>query len=201
MTVRLVMFDLGGVLVRRQPERIVAAVAKDTKLPADRLRQELAGSKWIDQFELGQIGPRQLHEALAGSLNLPWTFEQFVAAWNGILSENTDTTWMLESLRSRYKLLVLSNTNVLHDEHIRQSWPVFAQVHYWIASYQVGLRKPEPQIYELALQRADIPPEAAVYVDDTEEFVLAARRLGLKAIHFREGLQLDAELRHLGVHV
>ena len=201
MSIQLIMFDLGGVLVRRQPERLLAAVAKDTGLPAERLQRELAASTWIDQFERGRIEPRQLHEALTKSMGLTWTFEQFVSAWNGILAENTDTTWMLERLRSRYKLLALSNINVLHDEYIRATWPVFSQMHYWIASYQVGLRKPEPQIYQLALRQADVPPEAAVYVDDTAEFVAAARQLGVHAIHFHDGLELDAELRHAGVHV
>ena len=199
--VRLIIFDLGGVLVRLERHKLLEAVARETKRPLEDLEQLVVHSHLIEQFELGRIGPTQFFVQLKESLKLSWTFDRFVTAWNSILSENPETTWMLQRLRERYTLLALSNTDVLHDEYIRRTWPVFGQMHHWIASYQVGLRKPEPQIYELALRRAEASPHAAVYIDDTEECVETARALGLIAIHCAPGLPLEQELRAAGVHV
>lgn len=201
MSFRLVIFDVGGVLVKLEPERMINKLAQETGQPVEKVERVVADPTLIEAFELGRLLPRQFLDRLNAQLGLAWTYDRFITAWNSILTENTDTTWVLQRLRNRYKLLVLTNTNVLHDEYIRQTWPVFNQVHHWIASYQVGFRKPEPQIYQLALRQADVPPHATVYVDDTVEFVEAAEHLGLKAIHFTDGLLLERELRALGLHV
>ena len=201
MSFRVVIFDLGGVLVRLEPKRLLQELAQASGRPVEQLEQAAIVPKWIEQFELGRLSPPQFFEQLKQWLGLSWTFEQFVAAWNSILSENTDTTWVLPRLRERYTLVALTNTDALHDEHIRRTWPVFSQVHHWIASYRVGFRKPDPRIYRLALGQADAPPHTTVYVDDIEDHVAAARRLGLTAIHFRDGLKLERELRAVGLHV
>lgn len=201
MGFQLVIFDLGGVLVKLEPTRMLQALAEETRQPVEQLERIVTDSTLIEPFELGRVSPRQFFERLQTRLKCSWSFERFVSAWNSILSENTQTTWLLQRLRSSYKLLVLTNTDVLHDEYIRSTWPVFHLIHHWIASYQVGFRKPEPQIYELALRQADVPPHAAVYIDDTEGHVETARRLGLASIHFTDGLQLEQELRAAGLHV
>jgi len=201
MAFQLVIFDVGGVLVRLETQRIVHKLAQETKQPAEALERIVTDPKLIEPFELGRSSPKQFFDQLNNRLKLSWGFDQFVEAWNSILSENTDATWLLQRLRERYTLAALSNTNALHDEYIRRSFPVLSLIHHWIVSYQVGLRKPEPEIYQLTLRQADVPPHAAVFIDDTEEHVVVARRLGLMAIHFSDGLRLERELRAAGLHV
>ena len=201
MSFRLVIFDLGGVLVRREPRKAIERIARETGKPIEMCEQILGDRKLIEAFELGQVSPKQFFERVRAPLGLGWSFEQFASAWNSILTENTDTTWILQRLRSRYRLAVISNTNVLHDEYIRRTWPVFEQLHDWIVSYQVGMLKPDPRIYQLVLTRLDIPPRSAVFIDDLFEHVDVARRLGLTGIHFTDGLELERELRAVGLHV
>ena len=201
MSFQLVIFDLGGVLVRLEPKRLMAQLAQASGKSVEQIERAAITPTLIEQLELGRMSPQQLFEHLRQRLDLPWAFERFVGAWNSVLSENTDTTWVLPRLRERYTLLALTNTDALHDEYIRRTWPVFSGVRHWIASYQVGFRKPDPRIYQLAMRRADAPPHATVYVDDIEGHVEAARQLGLTAIHFRDGLKLEQELRAVGLHV
>lgn len=201
MGFRLVIFDVGGVLVRLEPRRFIDKLAQDAGRSAEEISRVAVAPKLIESFELGRLSPKQFLEYLKRHVGVSWGFEEFVAAWNSILSENTDTTWLLQRLRERYILLAMSNTDVLHHEYILQTWPVFAHVHHWVASYQVGSRKPEPEIYQVALRQADVPPYAAVFIDDLERHVAMARRLGLTAIHFTDGLALERELRAVGVHV
>ncbi len=201
MSFQLVIFDLGGVLVHVKPALMVRRLAEETGQTVEVLERVLVDPPLLEQLELGRMTPRQYFDQLVQRLKLSWSFEEFVAAWNGILSENTDTTWLLQRLLDRYTILVLTNTNILHDEHIRRTWPVFDRVHHWLASYQIGLRKPEPQIYELALRKAQTPPHAAIYIDDIEGHVLTARRMGLTAVHFTDGKMLEEDLRQAGLHV
>jgi putative hydrolase of the HAD superfamily len=201
MSFHLVIFDLGGVLVRLDSSRMLKQLSQETGKSEEQLKQIVTDPALLEPFELGRVGPQHFFEQFSRRLNLSWSFDEFVTAWNSILSENPETTWLLHRLRERYTLAVLSNTDTLHDEYVRRSFPIFSHIRHWIVSYQVGLRKPEPQIYELALRRANVPPHAAVYVDDTEEFVMAARRLGLTAVHFTDGLKLEQELHAVGLHV
>ena len=202
MSVKLVMFDLGGVLVKIAPQRFLAKVAEATGQSVESLTPSLEDQKLIESLELGSLNPRKFYEQIKARTGVGWTYEQFVAAWNSIIvDENTETTWVLERLRTRYKLLVLTNTDPLHEMHIRNTWPVFTFIPHWVASYVVGFRKPDPRIFELALAEADVPPRETVYIDDLAEHIETARHLGIPAIHFTDGLVLERELQALGVHV
>ena len=201
MGFRLVIFDVGGVLVRLEPQRFLQKLALDSGKSVEEITRIAVAPALIESLELGRLGPKQFLEHLKERLGIGWSFEEFTTAWNSILSENTETTWLLPRLREHYQLLAMSNVNVLHHEYILRSWPVFGHLHHWAASYQVGYRKPEPEIYQFALRQADVPPHAAVFVDDLEVHVAVARRLGLTAIHFTDGLELERELRAVGLHV
>lgn len=199
MDLKLVIFDLGGVLVKVEPQQMFRALAQETRQPIEKIQRSVADPSLLESFELGRITPKQFFVEVSRRLGTEWTFDQFVSSWNGILSEDTRTSWLLERLHGRYSLLVLTNTNALHDEHIRHTWPVFSRAHHWVASHQVGLRKPDEAIYRLALRQANVPPEATVYIDDIAEHIAAARRLGVRAIQMTDGMRLEDELRAVGL--
>lgn len=201
MSVRVVLFDLGNVLVRVEPDRFIAQLAHDAKRTTADVRRAVSDPGLLEQFELGRLSPHEVFEQYSSRLGRPWTFEQFTAAWNAMLSEHPDTPILLERLRPRYRLAVLSNTNILHDEHIRRTWPAFAQVHHWFVSYRMGLRKPEPNIFHAVVRETNVEPQDIVYVDDVPEHIESAGRLGIRGIHFTPGLHLDQELAAAGVHV
>lgn len=201
MRFQLVIFDLGGVLVNVEPKRLVQEMVRQGQRSAEELGRLMLDQQFLESFELGRTSAQQFYDQANTRLGLSWSFEQFVTAWNSILSENTQNTWLLQHLRLRYRLLVLTNTDVLHDEHIRRTWPAFNQIHHWVASYQVGFRKPEPEIFRLALRQAEASPSTTLFIDDTKDHVETARQLGIKAIHFTKGLVLEDELRGVGVHV
>ncbi len=202
MSVKLVMFDLGGVLVHIAPQRFLEKVAAATGKPVEALRPSLEDRKLIEALEMGHLNPRQFCEQVNERTGAGWTYAQFISAWNSIIvDENRETTWVLERLRTRYQLLVLTNTDPVHDTYIRNTWPVFNFIPHWVASYAVGFRKPDPRIFELALREADVQPGETVYIDDLAEHIETARHLGIPAIHFTDGLALEHELHALGVHV
>ena len=201
MKAQVVMFDLGGVLVNVETSKCWQALANASGHSVADVQRLLSDPKPLELFELGQMSALQFVAHINTQLGMSWELADFAKAWNGMLSERRDVTWLLERLKTRYHLLVLSNTNVLHDEYVRRTWPSFGVVRQWIMSYQIGYRKPEPEMYQFALQQADAPPHATVYVDDLEENVSAARDLGIPSIHFTDGLKLEQELRAAGLHV
>jgi len=200
MAYELVIFDLGGVVVDFESDRLVHQVSQLIGRTFEEVQQAVYHEELL-HFELGRLKPQAYYEGLKQRLTLPWTYEQFVRAWNDILKENHDVTQLMGRLHQRHKLAALSNTNALHLDYMKATMPSLAIFDHWVASCEVGLRKPDPQIYLLALEQAKVRANAAVYIDDRPELVEAGRGAGLMAIRFESGPQLEQELRAVGLNV
>ena len=201
MQYKLVIFDLGGVVVEVESDRLVHQVSQLIGRSFEDVHNAVYHEELLLPFELGKISAKAYYEGLKKKLKLRWTYEQFVQAWNNIFTENTDVTRMMQRLRKRHKLAALSNTNVLHLEHIKTSLPSLSVIEDWIASCDVGLRKPDPKIYFLALERSGMLPREAVYIDDRPELVDAGRSIGLTGIRFDNSRQLEQDLQALGLNL
>ena len=201
MTYQLVLFDLGGVVVEVESDRLVHQVSQLIGRPFEEVQQAVYHTDLLLPFELGRVTPTAYYEGLKKRLKLRWTYEQFVRAWNGIFTEHTDVTTLMQRLRKRHRLMALTNTNILHLDHIKASYPSLSVLEDWVASCDVGLRKPDPQFYRFALERAGVRPSEAVYVDDRPEMVEAGRAVGLTAVHFESGRQLDEDLQAIGLNL
>lgn len=201
MTYPVILSDLGGVVVEFNADQVVHQMAQVLGRPFDEVQAAVYHKELLLPFELGKISPKLYYEGLKTSLKLPWSYEQFVRAWNNIFIENRDVTEIMERLRKRHRLFALSNTNALHIEHIKQTFPSLGFFEEWIASCDVGFRKPDPEIYALALDRAGVKPSQAVYIDDRPELVEAGRKAGLTAIRFESSEQLEQDLRDAGFNV
>jgi putative hydrolase of the HAD superfamily len=105
----------------------------------------------------------------------------------------------VEGLVGRVKLVLLSNTNVLHAAFLRPKLPVLERFHALVLSCEVGLVKPEPAIYQEALRRAGCDPREVAFFDDLPEFVQAANAVGLRGHLFTTAESFDTQLKALGL--
>lgn len=93
--------------------------------------------------------------------------------------------------------MFLSNTNEWHWHHARRNFPVLSLTEKTVLSYEIGVLKPDPLIYRTALSHASMGAPI-VFVDDVTANVEAARKLGIKGIHFQSARQLRSELKKQG---
>ena len=197
----LVICDIGGVAVDFHADQLVHQASQLLGQSFDEVQRVVYHEELLLPFELGQISPAAYYEGLRERLKLSWTYEQFVRVWNDIFTENRSVTQILERLRARHALTALSNTNLLHYQHLRATIPSLSVFSDWVVSCEVGLRKPDPKIYFLALERAKARPRQAVYIDDRPELVDAARSLGLTGIRFEHSVQLEQDLQAIGLNL
>ena len=196
---KLIIFDLGNVLIPLRTERLIEALKRDSQRPQDELRALIHAVELVDPLERGQLSLEQFFAQIKKQLALTWEFEQFLPLWNDILVENATVGDLLGRLRPRYQLAAITNIDVVHEAYILNTWPAFRQIHHWVASCQVGLRKPQPEIYRLALERAGVAPSAAVYLDDRADFIEAAGRLGIRGVQVTHPSRVLEHLRELGI--
>jgi putative hydrolase of the HAD superfamily len=106
---------------------------------------------------------------------------------------------LVRRLRGQYRIGLLSNAGDIFPRLIRERYSLAGLFDVEVISALVGLAKPDPAIYRLALERLGTPPEATVFVDDYEPNVVAAAELGIRAIHFVGYEALIPALRRQGV--
>lgn len=201
MFYQLVIFDLGGVLVRSDSDRLVHQLAQLIGRSFDEVQEIVYHDELLLPLEIGQIKPEAYYDGLKRKLQVPWTYEQFVRSWNDILTEDPDVAWIVQRLRARHQLMALTNTNTLHIGYMKQAIPSLSLFHDVVASCDVGLRKPDAQIYRLVLERSGVRANRVVYIDDRLEMVEGGRSLGLVGIRFQSSRQLEHDLRQLGFNI
>lgn len=197
----LVLSDLGGVVVEFDADKLVQQVAQLLGRPFDEVQRVIYHKELLLPFETGHLSPEAYYEGLKARLQLTWTYPQFVRFWNDIFIEIPATTAILRRLRRHHRVVALSNTNTLHLEYIKTAVLPGDLFHDWIGSCDVGCRKPDPKIYELALAREQVPPHEVIYIDDRPEMIAGGKARGLNALLFRGAEQLLADLRALGVEI
>jgi len=200
MTYDAVISDVGGVVVDMETDRLLHQVSQLVGRPFDEVQAAVYDKTLLLPFELGKISAKTYYQELKKRLKLPWAYEQFTTFWTAIFTENREVTHVLSRLSARHRLVALTNTNELHLEYLKRSIPSLSFFCDWVASCDVGCRKPEPEIYHLALRRAGVRADRAVYIDDRPEMVEAGRQVGLKAIRFEDSRQLERELEALGIN-
>ena len=101
----------------------------------------------------------------------------------------------IQSLRPRFQTAILSNAGDQDRQIFNEAYCIEDLVDTVIISAEVGLAKPDPRIYLLALERLGVQPEEAIFVDDLQVNIEAARRLGIRAIQFQSNEQFFKEIK------
>lgn len=198
--IKAVLLDLGNVIVPIDFRQCHAALGEVCSFPPEEVPRRLRGTGLGERFETGRITPEEFADELCGILGMKADYAQFWDIWSRIfLPQTLLPEALLEGLRRRQRLLLLSNTNVVHFAMAQERYPLLRHFDGFVLSYEVGAMKPSPAIYREAIARAGCRPEECFYTDDIGKFVDAARQEGMDAVQFLSREQLEAELAARGI--
>ena len=201
-TIRNIIFDFGGVICNidvKLTEKAFQALG----LPADGTGRNIAASSGLfGRLESGKITPEQFLDELRPHFPAGVTNDDLIQAWNALLLDIPDERIrLLESLRSNDRIFLLSNTNKIHHDCFGGEFTrlygyksfndLFEKAYL---SYQIGLKKPSPEIFRYVLENSHLQPEETLFIDDTSVHVEAARTLGIQAyrLAFERGEQITS---------
>jgi len=202
MPIRTVIFDLGRVIVPFDFDRAYARITARTGLDKATIQDRVRASGIVPRFESGQIEPKPFVEQFCQTIGCDIGYDEFRDIWFSIFSPETlIPESLLESLKGRYRLLLLSNTNAIHYEMIEEKYPHVHHFDHQVLSYKVGAMKPDEAIYREALRHAVGDPGECFFTDDIPEYVEGARRMGIDAVQFQSHEQIVGEMRARGVAV
>ena len=184
------LFDIGSVIVgvdflpalkRLIPE---GAEDVDTRLHAVIERK--------DEFEAGRVSPEDYFPWAAKTLGFSGTMNTFMQAWTDIFSPNQAMWDSIESLHADgHRLILFSNIQSVHIEYLRQHYPIFKKFTGGIYSYQTAHIKPEPEIYQSAIDQYDLTPETTAYIDDLPANIAGGQQAGFICHTYRADKHQD----------
>ena len=194
--IRAVLFDLGNVIIPLDFRRCHEALAKLCPHPPEKVPKILGRSGLPQRFEQGEISAQEFVAETCRLLDMSIEYADFWNLWTRIfLPDTLIPETLIEGLRRHHRVLLLSNTNSIHFEMARERYPLLRHFDDYVLSYEVGVMKPAPRIYQEAVVRAECAAGECLFVDDLEVNVEAARREGMDAVRFESCSQLEAELR------
>lgn len=195
---RAVILDLGNVLVFHDNALLFRRLGARAGLPMGEAEQRISGAGWT-AANRGLLGAEGIRRDVCGALGVDIPAEEFNTLWNSHFTVHEAVLPRVEALVGRVRLVLLSNTNVLHVAYLKQRLPLLGRFDSLVLSCEVGLVKPERAIYQEALKRAGCAPQEAAFFDDLPEFVEAANALGLRGRLFTTAEAFDAQLKELGL--
>ena len=184
MTVpKIVIFDLGKVLVDFDYAIAVRRIAARGRVTAEELGSFIASAPLLFRYELGHFTSEEFYREVCGVTGFGGNFDEFSLAFGDIFVPIQPMVELHAVLRKRgIPTFILSNTNDLAIRHIRRSYPFFSQFQGYIFSYEHGVMKPEPRIYEIAEQVTGHQGQEILYLDDRSENIIAAAKRGWQVI-------------------
>ena len=198
MSIEAVIWDLGGVLVRTADYAPRRALAQQYGLTLEEIEDLVFSGESGDRAQLGEISVEQHWENQRNRFGLsPAELQAFRDQFWGGDRLDADLVAYIRRLRQSYKTGLLSNAFSDLRRVVTDTWKFADAFNEMIISAEVGLVKPDPRIYHLALERLGVAPEAAVFIDDYSRNVEGARAVRINAIHFKDPRQARSDLESL----
>ena len=191
--IKVIIFDLGGVILNINYQNTIDSFKR-------------LGAKNIDSFYSKKTQPHIFHLIETGEI----TAEQFLNdlqkltdnaaisevkdAWNSMLLDLPENRLdLLLSLKRKYKLFLLSNTNTIHITAISNKlgaaqWKGFCNLFdKMYLSHELGVRKPNIEAFQFILKQQQLNPNEVLFIDDSPQHTEGAKKIGIICCHLKDG--------------
>lgn len=199
--IKFIYFDLGNVLLKFDHRRAARQIADVAGITTEEAWDAVFGDGLELQYERGELTTRQFYDRFCERTNTRADHDALLHASADIFEPDEATLSLVQRLRREgQRVGILSNTNDAHWRFIRAEYSFAGE---WFEthalSFELGLLKPEPQIYAKAARLAGVAPSEVFFTDDRAENVEGARQAGFHAELFSSAEELMRPLRDAGL--
>ncbi len=188
------IFDLGGVILNLSFQKTFDAFSSLVNIDPNEIAKSYYERPEFNAFEKGELSEAEFRSWLRRLFVTSASDAELDACWNAMLVDiPIERIRLLENLRTRYQLFLLSNTNSIHEKHFNRMVshctphcglePLFDKTYY---SHQIGMRKPDLEIYGHVLEDNKIQAQETLFLDDNLGNLNAAKQLGINTYHVQK---------------
>ncbi len=198
MAIEIVLFDLGGVLIE------LSSIQSMSRFLGDQSEEEVwrrwLACPWVRRFERGHCGADDFARGMVETWSMSTSPEVFLDAFvhwpRGLMPGARE---LAHAARSRVTIGCLSNTNALHAERHTSEEAVYDLFDHRFLSHEIGLVKPDREVYDHVLAELDCPAANVLFLDDNQINVEGARAAGLRSERTRGLSEVRAALARHGL--
>lgn len=196
-----ILFDLGAVLIDWNPRYLYREIFDGDEAAMEQFLAEIVPGSWNHDIDAG----KSFDLAVAERTALHPTHADRIALWRDgwekmLRDEIPGSVKILAELRGKgHRLHALTNWSAETFPIARRRFAFLDWFEDIVVSGEVGLAKPDPRIFALAIRRCGLDPARTVFIDDSLRNVEAGAAAGLHAVHFLDPDQLRDELARLGL--
>ena len=198
-TIKNIIFDLGGVILDINYQATIDAFVEIGIKDFSNLYSQKDQRQIFDDFEIGKITSNQFISSIQSLSQNSISKDKIITAWNAMLLEiNTEKLDYLLSLKERFRIFLLSNTNEIHiskfeaglakKNEVKKFYNCFEKVHY---SSRLSLRKPKVDCFKKVLNINKLNASETIFIDDSKQHVEGALKCGIKGYLFPQNYTIQ----------
>jgi FMN phosphatase YigB (HAD superfamily) len=190
-----IIFDLGGVILNIDYQLAAKAFERLGVENFDELYSQANQNKLFDLLEKGKISAAEFRNGIRAHCRKDLSDQQIDAAWNSMLLDlPEERLQLLASLKKTHRLFLLSNTNEIHmdfiNHYLQRTYGISDLSGYFekmYLSYEVGMRKPDAEIFEFVLSQNKLAPSQTLFIEDSIQHIETAKRLSIQTHWLQKG--------------
>lgn len=181
--IKNIIFDGSGVITDERPRDTTKRLSDRFHIPFENIWRVV----FLDNYYLardGKINAVEYYRKSIDELKIDISYEEFIKEYIFDCSVRPEMITFIESIKEKYPLYLLSNQTQINTDYLHPLLDTyFKRV---LFSNEVGMHKPDAQMYQLLLSSEHLKPNESLFVDDKKECIQAAEDLGLQTYLFRE---------------
>lgn len=202
--IKAILFDFGGVIYQNPKKVIPKALSLIYNQPVETTNKEY--KKYKEEYFTGKLKTDDLIKFLSSKFKTKKSVDDIKKLWLKYYGEmaqaNNEILKLIKRLRGKYKIYLFSDTTEMSNKHNSQSG-IYDYFDGLFFSYQTGFTKPDVKAYKNILRKTELKPDECLLIDDKEENLKAARKLGITTILFdvlkHKPIFLKGKLRKLNI--
>lgn len=198
-SIKNIIFDLGGVILDLNYQATIDAFVEIGIKDFSSLYSQKEQKQIFDDFETGKINSNQFISSIQSLTQNYISKDEIIAAWNAMLLEiNPKKLDYLLSIKERFRIFLLSNTNEIHiskfegvlakKNELKKFYDCFEKVHY---SSRLSLRKPNVDCFKTVLEINHLNASETIFIDDSIQHIEGALKCGIKAYLFPQNYTIQ----------
>jgi FMN phosphatase YigB (HAD superfamily) len=196
-SVDALLFDIGGVVIEIDFDRAFSHWALYSNQDREIIKSRFGFDSYYERHERGEIDASEYFASLRRSLGINIRDEEFMTGWNSIyVGEISGVVKLLLDLKEKLPIYGFTNSNLIHksvwSEMFKDILTLFRKV---FVSYEMGMRKPEPEAFEAISREIGVRLEHIRFFDDSLENITGAKKIGMQAVHVTSFEDIEKSLK------
>ena len=199
--IEAIIFDFGRVISAQKPLSLFRKYEENLGLEPGTINAIMFDSPAWQEALLGRKTEEEFWHLIGSKLGLDSTekIDAFRSRYRADEQINTEVLNIMNHMNEHYKLAILSNNPPGLTDWLSE-WEILGLFDVVFCSGDEGVAKPDAAAFEITLERLNVKPAEALFIDDTNEHVESAKALGLHAVLFTNAEMLEVHLKSLHIY-